>query len=250
MGRSGQITSIIWCVAAVGLCLGTAPRAGARTGNDPDVTYSNSLTEAERAAGWRLLFDGRTTAGWREYRQRTIGPKWHVIDGALTFKDSGRKEALGIVSEAQFDNFELIVEWKITEGANSGIMYRVSESQAKPYATGPEYQVLDDAAYAKSPPQRRCGACYDMYAPMDAEPQPVGEWNRTRIVVDGRHIEHWLNAQKIVEYELNGADWNARRARSKWKDYPAYGSETKGHICLQEHGSEVAFRSIKIRPLR
>lgn len=248
MRQTLRLVQMGWFFAAVVLCFGIAPKAWARA-NEADVSYSNTLTDSERAAGWRLLFDGKTTAGWREYHQRTLSPKWKVIDGALTFKDSGRKEGLGIVSDGQFENFELIAEWKITEGANSGILYRVSESQPKPYATGPEYQILDDAAYPKSPPERQCGSCYDMYARQEAAARPVGEWNRTRIVVDGNHVEHWLNGQKIVEYEFHSADWNARRLKSKWKAYPAYGTEAKGYILLQEHGSEFAFRSLKIRPL-
>lgn len=246
--HSRLLVGFTWCFAAAALCLSIAPKTWARE-NDADVSYSNELTDAERTAGWRLLFDGKTTAGWREYRQHTLSPKWKVIDGALTFSDSGRKEGLGIVSEDQFENFEMIAEWKITEGANSGIMYRVSESQPKPYATGPEYQILDDSAYPKSSPERLCGSCYDMYARREDVAKPLGEWNRTRILVNGNHVEHWLNGVKIVEYELHSPDWDARRLKSKWKNYPAYGSEPKGYILLQEHGSTFAFRSLKIRPL-
>lgn len=125
--HSRLLVGFTWCFVAAALCLSIAPRTWARE-NGSDVSYSNELTDAERGAGWRLLFDGKTTAGWREYRQHTLSPKWKAIDGALTFSDSGRKEGLGIVSEDQFENFEMIAEWKITEGANSGIMYRVSES--------------------------------------------------------------------------------------------------------------------------
>jgi hypothetical protein len=236
--------------AVIGLALSAlGNRVCAAATDGREASYSNSLSAEERAAGWKLLFDGKTMEGWREYRKTGLSPKWHVADGAMTFEDSGRKEGLGIVSAEQYDNFELILEWKIEKGTNSGLMYRVSESEAKPYATGPEYQILDDAAYPKELSKRQCGSCYDMYTPAMQAAKPPGQWNRTRLVVNGNHVEHWLNGDKIVEYDFHSTDWNDRRKSSKWKDYPKYGSEPKGYICLQEHGSTVSFRSIKIRPL-
>jgi hypothetical protein len=210
----------------------------------------NTLTAAERQAGWRLLFDGKTTTGWRGYRENAMRPDWKVVDGALTLVGGGVKH-LGIVTVEQFDNFELLIDWRIAEGGNSGIMYRVSETAREPHLTGPEVQLLDNPRHpeVRRNPARGSGACYDLYAPTRDVSRPPGEWNTLRLLVNGSRVEHWLNGSKILEYEIGSPDWQQRLARSKWRTEPGFARNAKGHLCLQEHNSSAQFRNIKLRSL-
>jgi hypothetical protein len=204
----------------------------------------NTLTAAERAAGWRLLFDGRTTSGWRGFKQSSMPAGWQVVDGALTRVSGGGD----IVTIDQFANFELALEWQVAAGGNSGIMYRVTDAADATFQTGPEMQVLDDAGHPDGAnPLTSAGACYGLYAPTSAVTRPVGSWNEVRIVANGTHVEHWLNGVKIVEYELFSADWLARFQASPHRDSARYGREPSGYVALQDHGDRVAYRSIKIK---
>lgn len=209
-------------------------------------TPPNTLSAKERADGWKLLFDGKTTNGWRGYRKKTMPDGWQVRDGALV-----RAATAGdIVTEQQFDNFELQFDWKVTKGANSGVFYRASEEYPAVYESAPEYQVLDNGGHpdGKSP-KTSAGSNYALDAPVRDVTKPVGEWNHARIVVDGHHVEHWMNGVKLLEYELNSPKWKEEVAASKFKQWPAYGTLSKGYIAIQDHGAEVAFRSIKVRPV-
>jgi hypothetical protein len=211
----------------------------------------NTLTKEEKEAGWQLLFDGKTTKGWRQYRGKEVPDKWQVVEGALVFDPKSGKNGGDIVTEKKFANFELVLEWKISEGGNSGLMYRVSEKFGAPYESGPEYQLLDNAKHSDGKNRLTSAAsCYALYAPAKDMTKPVGEWNKTRLVVNGNQVEHWLNGKKVVEYELGSADWKKRVADSKFKDLPKFGKEPKGHIDLQDHGNRVEFRNIKIRVLK
>lgn len=244
---------LAWMVGlAVGLgAAGDLPlvHVHAKAPADSDKTSLNTLSEEEQAKGWKLLFNGKNTEGWRQYRGKTMPGKWKVVDGALVLNQ--KAEGGGdIVTDGEYDNFELSLEWKIAPGGNSGIMYRVSEELDAPYQTGPEYQLLDNAKHADGrSPLTSAASCYALYAPFKDATRPVGQWNQTRLIVDGNHVEHWLNGQKVAEYELGGADWQKRVRESKFKDMPKFGKEAKGHIDLQDHGDEIAFRNIKIRPL-
>ena len=204
------------------------------------------LTAAERAAGWRSLFDGRSTAGWRGYRQEAIPAGWQAIDGALT-----RVAPAGdIVTLEQYRNWELSLEWRVEEGGNSGIFYRVSEDAEYPWQSGPEMQVLDDANHPDGrSPLTSAGALYGIYPAQPGIVRPAGAWNTARIVMNGGHVEHWLNGVKLVEAELGSSDWKARVGRSKFAGMPRFGRDESGHIGLQDHGDRVAFREIKIRLL-
>lgn len=215
------------------------------------------LTEQEKAAGWKLLFDGETTSGWRGYKQDEMPPGWNVIDGALVRVSGGAggKGAGGgddIVTVEQFDDFELKLEWKIVDRAgNSGLILRASEDAVTSWHTGPEMQILDNAAYPGRDVKQLAGACYDLYAPSKDVAKPRGEWNAVRVMADGPHIEHWLNGVKLLEYELGSDDWNARVAGSKFRDMPHFKNPPlRGHICLQDHTARIEYRNIKIRPLR
>ena len=244
-------------VAALAAVLQTMPPAAARP---------NELTAAERAIGWRLLFDGRTLSGWRGLGYDSVPTAhWKVADGAIEKIASGNVPKLAdgqpahggdLMTVDSFGDFELAFEWKVTPGANSGVKYNVSEqlsmSQAPNHAAlGFEYQILDDDRHEDGKlPSHRAGALYDLIAPNARKHvRPVGEWNRSRIVFRGRHGEHWLNGEKIVEFDLGTPRMDSLIAASKYRSIPGFADrrEGGGHIVLQDHGDEAYFRSIKVR---
>lgn len=236
------------CLVSLGLTLPIAVHAqGAPpAAKAPAAADLNTLTAAERRDGWRLLFDGKTTKGWRGYREKAAPAGWQVVDGALARVD----KAGNLSTEEQFGNFELALEWKIGEGGNSGVMYRVTEAHEEPYETGPEMQVLDDARHADGKSLlTSAGSDFGLYATKPGIAKPAGTWNAARIVVKGNRVEHWLNGTKVVEYELGSADWKDRVAKSKFGKWPDYGLATRGYIVLQDHGDAVAYRNIRIRTL-
>jgi hypothetical protein len=192
------------------------------------------------------LFDGRTTAGWRGYRSENCPDGWQVRDGALT-----RVAPAGdLVTLEEYEDFALEFEWRVAPGGNSGVMFRVDEQHDAPWETGPEFQVLDDAAHKDGlDPRSWAGANYAMHAPTVSAARPAGEWNQALLVVRGAHVEHWLNGTRIVTYELWDADWEQRVAACKWKGHRDYGRRRRGHIALQDHGDEVAYRALRIARL-
>ena len=214
----------------------------------------NQLTEKERSDGWKLLFDGKTTKGWRGYQMKTMPPGWSVADGALVRVKGGAggKGAGGgddIVTTDEFDHFELSLEYKLVPNGNSGVLYHVSEEPITAWHYAPEVQLLDNTAHRTRDSRQLAGACYDLYAPSQDVTKPTGQWNQIRVRVQGAHAEHWINGVKIVEYQLWSDDWKQRVLKSKFKDMPKFGTFKKGPICLQDHSDRVEFRNIKIRPL-
>jgi hypothetical protein len=206
-----------------------------------------AMSGNDKAAGWTVLFDGSSAAAWRGYRSATLPAGWSVVDGALTRTGAGGD----IVTRAEYSNFELTLEWKIAPGGNSGIMYRVTEDNEATYESGPEMQVLDDAAHPDGGSRlTAAGACYGLYPSPAGIVKPAGEWNRVRILVAGSHVEHWLNGVKVAEYSLGSAEWKAKVAASKFSQWPGYGKAARGRIALQDHGDSVAYRDIRIRELR
>lgn len=198
------------------------------------------------AGGFVSLFDGQTTNGWRGFRMDTVPTGWQVIDGNLTRVESGAD----LITKTQYANFELRLEWNISEGGNSGIIYRVTEAAEQTYETGPEMQVLDDARHPDGKNRlTSAGSCYGMYPSPAGIVLPPGQWNQVRLIVNGNHVEHWLNGTKVVEYELKSPDWMARLANSKFKQWPGYGLSPTGYIALQDHGDRVAYRNIRIKAL-
>ncbi|MBK5279329.1 MAG: DUF1080 domain-containing protein [Bacteroidia bacterium] len=215
----------------------------------------NSLTEEEVAAGWELLFDGSSFAGWKRFNQDTIGPLWSVQDDMIVCDGRGLGEDAGgsLTTLKQYGNFELTIDWKITPGGNSGILYHVIEQPEykQDYETGPEYQVIDDAGWeGELKDAQKAGSNYDMFAsPATKKLMPVGEWNTARIIYNNGHVEHWLNGEKTVEFEEGSTDFIERYKKSKWVEYPGWNTSKIGAISLQDHGAPVYYRNIKVRAL-
>ena len=237
------------------------------------VQSPNTLSQAERSAGWRLLFDGRTLTGWRGIGYDTVPTAhWVVLDGAIKKIASGDVPRVAdgrplvggdLMTVDSFADFELSFEWKVTPGANSGVKYNVSEAmsiaqggagtQGGPThsALGFEYQVLDDDRHEDGKlPSHRAGALYDLIAPNASKHlRPVGQWNSSRVIFRGKHGEHWLNGAKVVEFDLGTARMDSLLVQSKYRSIAGFGDRRTGHIVLQDHGDEVYFRSIKVREL-
>lgn len=214
----------------------------------------NTLTAEEKKAGFKLLFDGKTTENFRGYNMKEMPPGWKINDGILTrvTAGAGGKGAGGgddIITKYQYDNFELRLQWRVGEGVNSGILYRVVEGAVTSWHVAPEMQVLDNEGFGDPNPLHHAGALYDLYAPAKDVRRPVADWNDVRLVVNGNHVEHWLNGVKVVECEIGSDDWNDRVAKSKFKDKPKFSKATKGHICLQDHSGRIEYRNIKVREL-
>ena len=214
----------------------------------------NTLTDDEKKAGFKLLFDGKTTDGWRGYKMKQMPPGWKVIDGVLTrvAGGAGGKGAGGgddIITKDEYDNFELRLQWRLGKGFNSGILYRVIEDAATSWHVAPEMQVLDNVGFGDANKKHHAGALYDLYAPTKDASRAPGNWNDVKLIADGNHVEHWLNGEKVVEYELNSEDWKQRVANSKFKNMPKFAKATKGYICLQDHSGLVEYRSIRLRPI-
>lgn len=214
-----------------------------------DARAHNRLTAEERAAGWRLLFDGTSMTGWKGYKQDAFPAKgWVVADGLLWRQPGG--EAGDVVTAEEFGDFEFACDWRVEKGGNSGIIYRVTEDHTYPWETGPEYQLLDNAAHPDSSKgKNRAGSLYDVVAPAYDVCRPAGEWNTARIVVKGTRVEHWLNGFKVVDVDTASPEYKAAVASSKWTKYPDFGTRAKGRIALQDHGDEVRFRNVKVREL-
>jgi hypothetical protein len=208
----------------------------------------NELTAEEKAAGWKLLFDGKdAAANFRGYKKKELPDAWVVQEGALVRVESGGD----IITKDEYENFELSVDWKISKGGNSGIMFKVQETDGPSYSTGPECQVQDNV---EGHDPQKAGWMYALYpAKVDAT-KPVGEWNHFVLTCQktpaGTYkCTHTMNGTPYVEYEIGSADWNEKVAKSKFGKMPGFAKAAKGHICLQDHGNEVAFKNIKIREL-
>lgn len=218
----------------------------------------NVLSAEEQEAGWMLLFDGESTRGWRGYNQEAFPPQgWAVGDGNLiVFASDGSEAGLGgdIVSEAEFSSFELVFDFKVSPVGNSGVFYLVQEHEGEElWEVAPEFQVLDDTAYIDMGTmdmyKHLTGDNYDLHPSVVTASNPIGEWNQGRILVNGTQVEHWLNGQMTVAYELRSPEWEALVAQSKFAESPNYGRATAGRIGIQDHGHEIRYRNIKIRPL-
>jgi hypothetical protein len=209
---------------------------------------------AGTAATETSIFDGKSLAGWHGYNKKGEVKNWIIEDGALVCLGAAKGDTGGdIVSDNEYENFELSWEWKINKGGNSGVMYHVVEDPKYkgPYETGPEYQMIDDEGYPdKLEDWQKTGADYAMNLPNDKKKvKPIGEWNTSKIVYNNGHVEHWLNGEKIVEFQAGDDKWNKEKSTGKWKDFPDYGSAKKGRIALQDHGNKAYFKNIMIKIL-
>lgn len=231
---------------------------GFKTTPPPSMAI-NALSDAERKAGWELLFDGQTLKGWRNYGKKTIGSSWKIDDGAIHL--AAKKNPNGgwqapdggdIITDGTYENYELRLEWKIAPCGNSGIIYNVEESDKYqyPWQTGPEMQVLDNACHPDAKIRKhRAGDLYDLIECKYETVKPAGQWNQVRLVVNKGKVQHWLNGRKVVETEMWTDEWRSMIAGSKFKDMKGFGTVKKGHICLQDHGDPVWYRNIKIKAL-
>ena len=206
----------------------------------------NTLTQAEIADGWQLLFDGKSLDQWKDFNGDSLTMPWHVVDGCIQAAGDGSDLSGYIVTKKQYENFILDWDWKLSYGGNSGMLYHVVENPyfKVPYVTGPEYQLIDNEGWeATNAPTRReewqkLGVDYAMHLPNPDSllVNPQGEWNSSRIVCDNGHVEHWLNGRKILEFEAWTDDWFARKNSGKWETAPEYGLAHRGVLCLQDHG--------------
>ena len=236
----------------VALAIVAASSVAQASGQTTD-SAANTLTAAEKKGGWTLLFDGHTVDAWRGYkRPDATESRWKVEEGTLTLPPENGRDTHGqrdIISKETFEQFELVFDWRIASGGNSGVKYFILEDLDS--AIGHEYQLIDDERHAdaKVGPHRQTAALYDVLPAADRPTKPAGEWNTTRIVVSGQTVEHWLNGKKVLQYELNSPALNAAIAKSKFKSIDRFGKRQNGHILLQDHGDQVWFRNIKIRRL-
>lgn len=209
----------------------------------------NTLTADEQATGWKLLFDGKTTADWRGIGKSEFPTKgWVVEDGVLRHISKGGGG--DIVTREDYESFELTWEWKIGQAGNSGVKYNLPDPEQN---IGCEYQIIDDEKHPdglRGGKSHQTAGLYDLIEPADRKTKPVGEWNSSRLIVKGGHVEHWLNGVKTVEFELGSEELKARIAKSKYKKVPGFGEKVKSPILLQDHGDEISFRSIKLRELK
>jgi hypothetical protein len=216
------------------------------------MACNSSKNATHSNAGYTSLFDGKTLNGWRTYQNKPAD-SWTVKDGILYCRGSATDKSdrrADLITVDTFENFDLRVDWKIAPQGNSGILYMVTETQSTSYLTGPEYQLIDDVNFPeKLEDWQRTAANYAMNTAPGAHPKAAGQWNHARIVVNKGHVEHWLNGEKVVEYDLWKDDWKKRKAEGKWKDAPEYGMSRTGHIALQDHGSEAWFKNLEIKRL-
>jgi hypothetical protein len=219
--------------------------AGCQSADKAEMDHSDMTMGHE----WITLFDGTSMDHFRGYAQEEMPEAWVIEDGAMFASAPGA--GMDIVTRDTYTNFEFEFEWKVGEGGNSGVMWHVDEAAGDyPWMTGPEYQLLDDAAFNDGMiGKNSAGSNYDVQAPSEAVTKPAGEWNTARIVVDGNWVEHWLNDVKVVEYEKGSEAHQAAVAASKWVDYPNYGTTTTGHIAFQGDHGEVWLRNMRIREI-
>ena len=248
------------CVLLFALCIiscNNPENSANRENNDTagmetmDTTMNNMQHETGLAVS---LFDGKSFSGWHGFNKSGEIKNWAIEDGAMVCLGAAKDAEGGdIVSDKQYENFELSWDWKISKGGNSGVMYHVVENPKykAPYETGPEYQMVDDIGFPeKLEDWQKTGADYAMYAANEKKKvKPVGEWNSSKIIYNNGHVEHWLNGEKVVEFDISGDDWKKKRAEGKWKDFPDYGAAKKGAIAFQDHGNKAWFKNITIKEL-
>lgn len=230
------------------LIVSCTPMGNTATTGSTTASGAMPLTPEQKAAGWRSLFDGTSTSAWRGYRSPAFPAGWRIVDGVLT--KSG--EVGDIITRDQFGNFQLALDWKLSPKGNAGIFYRGTEEYDHIYWSAPEYQLLDDAAHEDAKNRlTAAGANYALTPSPAGIVKPADQWNSTLIVVNGNTVQHWLNGQKLLEYEIGSPDWEAKVKASKFNEYPNYGRAKRGHIGIQgDHEETLSLRNIRIRELK
>lgn len=207
----------------------------------------NELTAQEKKEGWKLLFDGNTTKGWHSFGKSTFPEKGWVVNNGI-FEVLGGSKAGDIVTDDLYSNFDLTWDWKIEKGGNNGVKYFVTDDRKQ--ALGHEYQMIDDIGGEDYGPKHSTASFYDVLPPDPQKPlHPPGQWNSSRVLVKGNHVEHWLNGKKVLEYELSSPEVLAAVQKSKFKSVPGFGTRVNGHILLTYHNDPCQFKNIKIRDL-
>jgi hypothetical protein len=240
--RAAIVSQLVLLIAACTPMGNSTPASSSST-----TSGATSLTAEQRAAGWRPLFDGTNTNAWRGYKEQAMPAGWHIVDGVLT-----KTGSVGdLLTKDQFGNFELALDWKLSPGGNAGVFYRGTEDYDHIYWSAPEYQLLDDAGHPDGQSRlTSAGADYALYPSPAGVVKPADQWNSTLIVVNGNTVQHWLNGQKLLEYELGSADWQAKIKASKFVAYPKYGTAPKGYIGIQgDHDGTLSLRNVRIRVL-
>lgn len=212
----------------------------------------NTLSRGEKNNGWQLLFDGKTTDGWHGYNLKVFPDCWAIEDGSLTMNTTGSAESLDIITNKMYRDFALSLEYKLTKAANSGIIFQIAEDPKYkfPYETGPEFQVIDHQNWPDTLESWQInGANYAMYPPLVQPYKPLGEWNQLFLVIKGNSVTQILNGEVVVKYEKNSEEWNKLRNSGKWTAFPDWGKFDEGYISLQNHGTKVWYRSIKIKEI-
>lgn len=229
-------------------------------GKDPLMLYNqidcsiapNKLAGTEKTKGWQLLFDGKTTKGWHGYNLKSFPDCWIIENGVFTTTTKGGTESQDIITDKTYRNFAFSVDFKLMKGTNSGIIFQVKEDPKYkyPYETGPEFQIIDQANWPDPLEDWQImGANYAMYPPKSLPAKPVGEWNHLMLVVNGNHVTQIINGVIVVEYDKYTPEWKKLRDSGKWKDYPDYGKFDEGNISLQNHGTQIWFRNVKLKEL-
>jgi hypothetical protein len=233
---------------AVFISIAALAAACAPVGNSTPESSSSTggLTADQRSAGWRPLFDGNTSQ-WRGYKQQTFPASWRLVDGVLT--KSGPVE--DIITRQQFGNFELAFDWKLSQAGNAGVFYRGTEEYDHVYWSAPEYQLLDDANHPDGKSRlTSAGAGYALYPAPAGAVRPADQWNSSLIVVQGQRVQHWLNGQKLLEFEMGSPEWEAKVKASKFVEYPHYGRAARGYLALQgDHDGTLSIRNMRIKEL-
>lgn len=246
---------VLFAIAGVLSCGESANNNSSAPGTTAVDTAMAATSSPASDTGWISLFDGKSLAGWHGFNKKgEVVKNWEIEDGALVCLGAA-KDAHGgdLASDGQYGDFELTWDWKADKGSNSGMMYHVVEDPKykAPYESGPEYQMIDDIGFPQKLEEwQKTGADYAMTpAAANKKLKPIGEWNSSRIVFRNGHVEHWLNGEKIVEFQAWTDEWNKKRTTGKWKDYPDYGKARTGALALQDHGNKMYFKNIRIHTL-
>ena len=233
---------------------------GKTDNNDPKALFAevtknqtpNTLSKKEQKKGWQLLFDGKTSDGWHGYNLKVFPESWTIEDGAFTMNTTGGAESQDVITNKMYRNFVLSLEYKLTAAANSGIIYQIKEDTLYkfPYETGPEFQVIDHEGWTdKLEDLQINGANYAMYPPLVKPYKPVGEWNQLFLYVNGNEVTQILNGEIVVKYTKHSDEWEKLRNSGKWVAFPDWGKFDEGYISLQNHGTKVWYRSIKLKEI-